>query len=272
MEVYALVGPSGSGKSHRARLVAYEHDIPLILDDGLLIYEGKIVAGSSAKKEPTRLSAIKRAVMVNEDHRQEIREALENISAEKILILGTSRPMTEKIAQRLKLGGIDHLLDIEEVASPDEIERAHQIRQEKGTHVIPVPTIEVRRRFLGYFIDSLRVLFSEDSDEISRESSVVRARFTYFGNLVVYNRVIADVIYHLSDQFSGIERVEDLTINKKEEGLFLDIYLTAIYGFVLPDYLEDYRWIIANELENFTGIPVKEINLEVVGMEVKEND
>ena len=30
MEVYALIGPSGSGKSHRARVLAYDYGIPLI--------------------------------------------------------------------------------------------------------------------------------------------------------------------------------------------------------------------------------------------------
>lgn len=268
MEVYTLVGPSGSGKSHRARLVAYEHDIPLILDDGLLIAEGKIVAGSSAKKESSKLAAIKRAVMVYEEHREEIKEALKNYAGDKVLILGTSRPMVEKIVKRLELGGIDHRLDITEVASKEEIETAQKMREKEGTHVIPVPTIEVRKRFLGFFIDSLRVLFSSEKNEISKESSVVRARFTYFGNLIVYNRVIADVIYYISDNFSGIKRVGDITISKREEGLFLEIYLTVKYGFVLPNYLDDYRWILANQLEDFTGIPVCEVNLQVVDMEV----
>ncbi len=268
MEVYSLVGPSGSGKSHRARQVAYEHGISLILDDGLLIADGKIIAGSSAKKEPSKLAAIKRAVMVYEDHREEIKTALKNHSGDKILILGTSRSMVEKIVKRLELGGIDRRLDITEVASPEEIKTAQEMREKEGTHVIPVPTIEVRKRFLGFFIDSLRLLFSSEKDEVSKESSVVRARFTYFGNLIVYNRVIADVIYYITDNFSGIERAEDITISKKEEGLFLDIYLTVKYGFVLPNYLDDYRWILANQLEDFSGIPVSEMNINVVDMEV----
>jgi len=268
MEVYALVGPSGSGKSHRARLIAYEHDIPLILDDGLLIASGRIIAGSSAKKESSKLAAIKRAVMVYEDHREELKKALKEYEDESILIIGTSRSMVEKIAVRLELGEIDNYLDISEVASSEEIEQARKTREAEGTHVIPVPTIEVRRRFLGYFIDSMRVLFRSDSrDDVKKESSVVRARFTYFGNLVVYNRVIADVIYYISHNFSGIARVEDLTISKREEGLSLEIYLRVKYGFVLPDYLDDYRWILANELEDFTGIPVDTINLHVVDME-----
>ena len=43
MKVYAFVGPSGTGKSHRAQMVASEKKISYIIDDGLLIDENKII-------------------------------------------------------------------------------------------------------------------------------------------------------------------------------------------------------------------------------------
>jgi len=49
--IYALVGKAGSGKSFRARLVAEKHQIDLIIDDGLLIRDHRILAGKSAKRE-----------------------------------------------------------------------------------------------------------------------------------------------------------------------------------------------------------------------------
>ena len=42
MDVIALVGPSGTGKSHRALLVAHKHQADAIIDDGILIKDGKI--------------------------------------------------------------------------------------------------------------------------------------------------------------------------------------------------------------------------------------
>ena len=50
MEVIALVGPSGTGKSHRALLVAHNNQADAIIDDGLLIKDGTIIAGKSAKR------------------------------------------------------------------------------------------------------------------------------------------------------------------------------------------------------------------------------
>ena len=50
MEVIAFIGPPGSGKSDRALVIAYENHANCIIDDGILIYHNRIVAGVSAKK------------------------------------------------------------------------------------------------------------------------------------------------------------------------------------------------------------------------------
>ena len=50
MEVIAFVGGSGTGKSHRALVLAHENSVECIIDDGILIHDNKIVAGFSAKK------------------------------------------------------------------------------------------------------------------------------------------------------------------------------------------------------------------------------
>ena len=51
MQTIGFVGPSGTGKSHHALVVAYDRKIEAIIDDGLLIYRNRIVAGHSAKDD-----------------------------------------------------------------------------------------------------------------------------------------------------------------------------------------------------------------------------
>ena len=87
MEVIALVGPSGTGKSHRALIVAHEHNIDGIIDDGLLIKDSKIIAGRSAKKEPSKIRAVKTAIFMDPDHAAEVRQGIETIKPERLLIL-----------------------------------------------------------------------------------------------------------------------------------------------------------------------------------------
>ena len=43
IKVYAFVGPSGTGKSYRAQMVANENNIHYIIDDGLFINDNEII-------------------------------------------------------------------------------------------------------------------------------------------------------------------------------------------------------------------------------------
>ena len=79
MEVIALVGPSGTGKSHRALLVAHNNQADAIIDDGLLIKNGKIIAGKSAKREHNKVLAVNLAIFVLPGHAEEVRKAQETL-------------------------------------------------------------------------------------------------------------------------------------------------------------------------------------------------
>ena len=153
--VYAFVGPSGTGKSYRAQMVANENNIHYIIDDGLLINENDVVAGNSAKKAPTKVETVKKAIFIDEKDRKEMREALRKIKPESILILGTSDGMVEKIAENLGLPKPEKTIYINEVATETEMETAKRIRTTEGKHVIPVPTFEIKRDFAGYILDSI---------------------------------------------------------------------------------------------------------------------
>ena len=72
MKVYAFVGPSGTGKSYRAQMVASENGINFIIDDGLLIMDNQVIAGISAKKAPTKIETVRNALFQKEEQRKEI--------------------------------------------------------------------------------------------------------------------------------------------------------------------------------------------------------
>ena len=143
MKVYAFVGPSGTGKSYRAQMVASENNINFIIDDGLLVKDNEIIAGESAKKAPTKIETVKHALFLKEKERKEIQDALRKDKAKSILILGTSDGMVKKIASNLGLPEIEKIIYITEVATQQEMETARRIRVTEGKHVIPVPTFEL---------------------------------------------------------------------------------------------------------------------------------
>ncbi len=132
--------------------------IDLIIDDGLLIRGQKIIAGRSAKREKGILSAIKTAVFANADQIEEVRRALDEQSYSRVLVIGTSRKMIQRIASTLGLLPLHRVISIEEVSTREEIARALKIRAEQGKHIIPVPGVEIKRNYPHIFFESVKIL------------------------------------------------------------------------------------------------------------------
>ena len=87
IKVYAFVGPSGTGKSYRAQMVASEKDIHFIIDDGLLINDNEIIAGVSAKKAPTKIETVKHALFYEDDEKKPIEKAIKKYKRIAVLTI-----------------------------------------------------------------------------------------------------------------------------------------------------------------------------------------
>ena len=241
MEVIALVGQSGTGKSHRALMVANEYQADAIIDDGILIRDGKIVAGKSAKHEKSKIMAVRRAIFVLPGHAEEVGEALREDMPNRILIIGTSDNMVGKIAKKLGLPPISRIVRIEDVATPEEMEKAHEIRMKKGMHIIPVPSIELAPHFSGYLIDPIRSLFNGGKKRRRLgEKSIVRPIFSYYGKLIIDDRAISDIVRILIGGNEAVRKVSDIKVEQITEddehrGLVISCSVVlAVYGKNIP--------------------------------------
>jgi hypothetical protein len=269
MEVIALVGPSGTGKSHRALIVAHEHNIDGIIDDGLLIKDSKIIAGRSAKKEPSKIRAVKTAIFMDPDHAAEVRQGIETIKPERLLILGTSRNMVNKIIETLRLPPVSKIINIEEIASKQEIAKARESRAKKGRHIIPVPTIELKPYFSGYLIDPLEIFFKKPQSAKRRklgEKSIVRPTFSYYGKLFIADAAIAAIVDNVATSDLAITRTGQINIKSsqdREKGISISLDVTIKYGQPLREILVNAQQRIKNMVEFMTGMMVKDVNIEV---------
>ena len=129
IKVYAFVGPSGTGKSYRAQMVASEKNISYIIDDGLFIKDNAVIAGESAKKAATKVATVKHALFYEDKEKEVIRKAIRKYRPESILILGTSDGMVQKIAANLGLPEILETIYITDVATEEEMKTARRIRE-----------------------------------------------------------------------------------------------------------------------------------------------
>lgn len=263
METYALVGSTGTGKSHRAMIVAYEHGIDTVIDDGLLIKDGCKLAGKSAKRETTALRAVKRAIFLDPDHVREVRERLLIENPKKILVLGTSLRMVERITDALSIPRPSAVISIEDVATQREIKLARELRKNHGMHVIPVPTIEVKKDFPGYLVDPIKYFFNKKNESKKRigEKSIIRPKFSLMGKLVITEHAVSQITAYVSLNTKGVVQVNKVLVNMGEEGVKLKLELTGKYGTYLPGIAEDLRLAIKENVETMTGLIVYEVTV-----------
>lgn len=271
MEVYALVGPSGTGKSHRAVKLAHQIEAQAIIDDGLLIQGNRILAGSSAKQQPTRISAI-RAALFMDDRRSEImKEAIGNLNISRILILGTSNGMVERIAARLELPAPCRIIKIEEVASEKEIRKAKYLRTCYSKHVIPAPTMEVKKSFPNTIVNPLKIFMRKKDSTHGRkdwlEQSMVRPTYTFNGRLTIANSALSAIAAHAATLVKGVKSAGKIEVMVEHDGLVtFDVSPVIFYGFNLHEVAIQIQYKIKKNIEDMTGLEVKNVNIQVKGL------
>ena len=271
MEVFGFIGASGTGKSHHALVVAYDHDIQTIIDDGLLIDHNRIVAGRSAKEETNRLKAVRRAIFNKPEDAAAMRAALARVHPPKLLILGTSKHMIHRICQALDLPEASQFIRIEDVSCPSEIAKARAIRLKEGKHIIPVPTMELKSHFHGYLLDPIRSFLSGRGGRKSGvEQSVVRPVFSYYGKLVFSDDVLFALVRHTLKGMSGIARVNRVKVAKNylshANGLAIILTLTIYYGENIRQLLRRVKDEVQQSVEYTTGMSVDVMKITIRGI------
>ncbi|MDR1785830.1 MAG: hypothetical protein LBR23_05115 [Spirochaetaceae bacterium] len=263
---FALVGASGTGKSFRAKLLAQKYNIDVIIDDGLLIKEDKILAGHSAKREKTFLSAIKVALFDDKKHRDEVAKALQKLKAKKILILGTSEKMIQKIVLRLQLPAPETMIHIEEIATQEEIDKAIRSRNVEGKHVIPVPAIEIKRNYPHIFFDVVRVFQKRraaGSGDKLYEKSVVRPEFSKKGRISISEAALTQMVMHCVAEYDPEVRLKKLSIRSDQQGYRLIITVDVPFGVHLTGAIHHMQEYIIDNIEKYTGILIEEVSIVI---------
>lgn len=274
MRIVGFIGASGTGKSYRAFWVAKERGIDYIIDDGLLIYQNRIIAGKSAKREPTKVGSIKTALFTDSNHRNQVIEAIQRYKPQAVLILGTSDGMVEKIAETLGLGEVTEKVYIQDVASEQEIKQARSIRTGQGKHVIPVPSVELKKDFSGYFLDPLQIFKRKAKGHFQSmgEKSVVRPPFSYNGKYTISDYAIYQVVNYIITGMKEMERISRFRLNKSEDGVILDMDLIMVYGYNLIDAIKKAQKRIQSELEHFAALNVNEMYITAKGLVMKKSE
>lgn len=267
--VFALVGQSGTGKSFRSKLLAEKYGIRAIIDDGLLIQDDKILAGRSAKREKTYMGAVRIALFDDKEHRDDVAKVLKKTHIKKILLLGTSEKMVFKIATRLQLPPPQKIIKIEDIATRAEIEKAIKSRMVEGKHVIPVPSIEVKRSYPQIFSNSIKVFLrkknifpGKDKNEGKLfEKSIVQPEFSKRGRIEISEAALTQMVMHCVSECDNAVRVKKISIKTDTHGYRVVITIDVPFDTQLTGKIHRLQQYIVDKIESYTGILIEEVSI-----------
>lgn len=266
--VIAFVGPSGTGKSTRAIKVARDNNIYYIIDDGLLINGSRIVAGTSAKKAPTKMESVRQAIFVDPTRSAVMRRALIESMPRALMVLGTSDSMLNKICDNLWLNRPSMLIRIEDVSTEEERRLARNTRLTEGMHTIPVPSMEIKHEFSGYFSDpfsKLRQRFDRERGVAplapDSDRTVVRPTFSSLGSYSISDEAILDLIKIVLKDVPGFAEVTSFKTEKQTFGVMISLDLALYYGYDAQKVLETAQQRVGSAVEEFTSITMNGVNV-----------
>lgn len=271
MKVYTLTGKSGTGKSYNAINLCKEKNIESIIDDGLFIYRNRVEAGISAKRQKTMVGAIKTALFTQDDHAASVAARIAQLSPSSILIIGTSDRMTDKIGQRLNLPEVSERIYIEDITSEEEREIADKQRHVLGKHIIPVPTLQLKRDFAGYFMDPLRIFRGMNVGGKAQfsEKTVVRPTFSYMGEFFISESVMRDIAVCVAGEVDGVAAVLKVYENTAPDNLIMNTEISVTDDAAIWDTAMDFQKRLAETVEYMTAFNVTRVNVEVKGISRK---
>jgi len=270
MKVFALVGKSGTGKSTSILQYCFDQGIPAFIDDGLLIVNGKKKAGTSAKYENNYIRAIKRATFHHEDHRQEVVQAIQHLSLQKILIVGTSKKMVDQIAEKLEVGKINQYIEVTEVRTSSEINMALFVRKTQEKHVIPIPHVQIEPNRLKKLIQKGKKVLSKQQTFIG-ENTIIQPNFTK-GTISIYENVIKDVIMYTFKDLPSVRKVNNIDYRFDHiPKLTIEIDLFTPQNQNMIQGLEEIQANIMSSLISIVEIELESINIQVSSLWFEKN-
>ena len=244
--------------------------IEAIVDDGLFIVSGKIVAGTSAKKQRTKIRAIKTAIFEDEEQSLEVRKAIAKVKPKSILVIGTSDRMVDIISGRLQLPPVKEYVHIEDITTDAQRTKAQEMRDRNGMHVIPAPTLQVRKQFSGYFLNPRRSFRQEKPDQDGGEKTVMRPKYSYLGKFEISEKVISDIVGYIVSVTPGVSQVIMAGSSPDEDNnLYIRVIVTVEWGSRIRTAAYELQKRIVEEVSRMTNFNINGVSVEVRGFKAR---
>ena len=180
--------------------------------------------------------------------------------------MGTSEKMVLKIATRLQLPQPQKIIHIEDIASREEIEKAIKSRQIEGKHVIPVPSIEIKRNYPQIFSNSIKLFFRKkkilnQNDGKLFEKSIVQPEFSKKGRIEISEAALTQMVMHCVAEADSAVRIKKMSIKTDSRGYRIIITIDVPFGTQLTGKIHKMQKYIIDKIESYTGILIEEVSI-----------
>ena len=262
IEVVAFLGAAGTGKSQRVPQMARQYGIDFVIDDGLVVSKGQIMAGKSAKAEKNRVRAIRRALFQYAPHRLEVTSFLASRAPCKVMVIATSDSMMKKIVATLNLTFPQKIVDITEVASHEEIVNALKERREKKQHVVPVLRTQIQRNFAGKLVSQLKDFFKSKDRQEAR--TVVKPPFSFDGRVTIEPNAVLEMARRLIVIGDHIRQIRELNLIYDGDSISVNLVVDVKLGGKSALYIARLlQKKLSRGLSFFTGMEVNKVNISI---------
>lgn len=197
-----------------------------------------------------------------------MRRALVESNPATLMILGTSDSMLQKICNNLWLNQPSMLITIEDVSSEEEIREARNTRLSEGMHTIPVPSMEIKHEFSGYFSDPFNRLRQRLDKERGvlpvvpdTERTVVRPTFSSLGSYSISDEALMDLVRLILKRVKGFAEVVYLKSEKRTYGVVISLDIAIYYGHDAQAVLSQAQERIGRGIEEYTSITILSVNV-----------
>ena len=180
----------------------------------------------------------------------------------------TRNSMLEKITTNLWLNKPSMLIRIEDVSTEEERRHARSTRMNEGMHTIPVPTMEIKHEFSGYFSDPLgkirsRLNLEEGGVDLNGENerTMIRPTFSSLGSYSISDEALLELIEITLKDLPGYGKVLEFKSEKRTIGVVFTLDLALLYGYDAQKVLYDAQQKIGNAVEKLTAITVVSVDI-----------
>jgi uncharacterized alkaline shock family protein YloU len=178
--------------------------------------------------------------------------------------------MIRRMTQNLGLDPPKRFIPIEEFASPRQMRKALRIRRSEGKHVIPAPTLEVRKSFDGYIVDPLKVFLRAREERTAPghfiEKSVVRPTWSSLGRFYIEEVVLAAIAARAAVEADGVARVYQAKVEVGEAGVCFELAIGVLYGSVIHDTAAAAAQGVAEVVEHMTALTCHRVDVKVTAV------